>query len=156
MSPGIVQVVQLAAKWGPRLMLTLESMDKLNKRFPDAPGKAAAYARGLGSKFTNERTKRSGAGRVRHTLRIVREATHSMEQDRADDLEFTNRAAAWRKRAADMENALALADARQGKSRRSLIGVIRTRADELAREVIEELGATVQAIGSEETKPGVD
>ena len=145
MAMSIKQLSQLALKWAPKLMVALEGLERLNKRFPDAPGKGAAYGRRLGATLGEARSKRSGSGRIRHTLTVVREATAAMELDRPGDAEFAARASAWRRRANDLEAALTLADSVAGKARRQLVADLGARTDALAREVIDTLGEAVRS-----------
>ena len=145
MAGAIVRIAQLALKWAPRAMAALEGLDKLNRRFPDAPGKGAAYARQVAARLAEARSKRTDGGRMRHTLTIVREATASMEKDRIGDEQFAEQAATWRRRANDLENALTLADSLRGKARRELVADLRSKTDDLTREVIEALGAAVRS-----------
>lgn len=145
MAGAIVKMAQLALKWAPRAMAALDGLDRLNKRFPDAPGKGAAYARQVGARLAEGRLKRSDGWRLRHTLTIVREAIGSMELDRAGDVQFATQAAAWRRRANDLDNALTLADSLRGRARRELVADLCAKTDDLAREVIEALGAAVRS-----------
>ncbi|WP_191780582.1 hypothetical protein [Cellulomonas avistercoris] len=153
MASSMTRLAQAAMKWAPRLMAALEGLEQLNKRFPDAPGKAAAYARRLGSTFSQARARRSAGGRVRHTLTVVREATAAMELDRPGDAEFAARASAWRRRANDLEAALTLADSVGGRPGRRLTGELRARTDLLAREVIDALAESVRSAGEGSAQP---
>lgn len=146
MARSMTTLAQAAMKWAPRLMAALEGLERLNARFPDAPGKAAGYARRLGGRMSEARLRRSAGGRVRHTLTVVREAVTAMEQDRVGDAAFAAQAAAWRRRANDLEAALALADSVGGRAGRALAADLRARTDLLAREVIDALADSVRSV----------
>ncbi|MBO3083068.1 hypothetical protein [Cellulomonas fengjieae] len=153
MASSMTRLTQTAMKWAPRLMAALEGLERLNKRFPDAPGKAAAYARQLGGKLGDVRARRSSAGRLRHTLTVVREATSAMETDRPGDAAFAARAAAWRRRANDLEAALTLADSVGGRAGRKLAVDLRAKTDLLARDVIDALAQSVRSAADEADPP---
>lgn len=139
------KAVQMGVKWGPKLLSAVGGLEEINRRFPDAPGRAAALARGVTGQLRSAQAKQTGPGRVRHVLEIVREGIDAMEHDRPGDEEFAARAAAWRRRAADSETALKVAASRTGKRRREHLAVIKKRADDLAIEVLGELGAVAES-----------
>ena len=150
------KAVQMGIKWGPKLLSAVGGLEEINRRGPDAPGKAAALARGVAGQLRSAQAKQSGPGRVRHVLEIVREGIDAMEHDRPGDEEFAARALVWRRRAADAETALKVAASQTGKRRREHLAVIKKRADDLAIEVLGELGAVAESTATAALEPASD
>ncbi|MBI9114225.1 hypothetical protein [Sanguibacter suaedae] len=144
------KAVQVGVRWGPRIGIAVRGLDELNRRFPDAPGRAAATARTIGEQMRGARVRQSTAGRVRHVLVIVRDAVDAMEQDRAGHDAFRERAEQWRRRATDLDTALRLADTQPVRRRRGHLAAIRLHADALAEEVLLELGVATRAAATDE------
>jgi len=144
------KAVQAGVRWGPRIGIAVRGLDELNRRFPDAPGRAAAAARAIGARMSGARVRQSAEGRVRHVLVIVRDAVDAMEQDRPQDDAFRERAREWRRRAGDLDTALRLADTQRVRRRKGHLATIRLHADALAEEVLLELGVTARTAATEE------
>lgn len=144
---SLAPVVQFALKWGPRAAAAVGTLAELNKRFPDAGGRAAEYGRQLLQWSRTERSRRNAVGRDRAKLTVVRESTAAMQADRADDGDFEARAAEWLRRARDLETALTVAAMQPRTRRREALASIHDAVDGLSAEVLDELGVTIRRAG---------
>lgn len=140
----IGSALQLATKWGPGVLTAAKGLDEFNKRYPNAQGKAAEFARGLAASAQKAVSKRTPGGRIRDQITILRAGIDAMAQDRYAEPSFLAQTKVWHRQLGNLEAALSIAEAQPTKQKRLLIAALSERAETLSRTIIEETTATAE------------
>lgn len=124
----------LKASW-PLALQAWAVIDDFVKKHPEIPEKVKGNLAGWRTRFASAQQKRSAGARVRATLETIR----GLADELAIGDAAAERSAGWRRRADGIENALELAESRQGAVRKQMMARVVARTDALAAEAFEAL-----------------
>lgn len=123
----------------PRVVATWGLVDEFLRQHPELPATARRTLELGRARLVEAQRQRSPEARVRATLATVRRLADESAAASPDDGTLRTQAAAWRRGADRIEQALTLVGDQRGSARRRMLGRVVARADELAAEVFEQL-----------------
>lgn len=123
---------ELAKKYWPLALEAWRQVDKFTKDHPGIPDALRRRIEAVRERFAEAQRKRTPEARVRATLDVIRRIADERSEDEAI---APDSVADLRHRVEAIQRALALAEARTGEARRTMLSQVVKRTDALAAEV---------------------